>query len=256
MTRILSVLNYKGGTGKTTTVVNTAAGLALKGKRILAIDLDPQGSLGTCLGVRHTRTTADLMLGHAPPERCIIPARKNLDVIVSDRNLFQAEGQLWRMNDDTIARRVLVYTMKVIADYDFVFLDCSHSISLLTENALLYAHELIVPVSMDYLAMVGTRQVIETLKQIGRTPNHQLQLTAVVPTMYYSRLRKDREVMAILNRYFRGKVAPPIRSNVKLSEASSHQKTIYEYAPRSHGAIDYARLVERIVNVDHERKQT
>lgn len=247
MTRIISILNYKGGTGKTTTTVNLGAGLALRGARVLCMDMDPQGSLGTWLGVRHTRGVADVMLGYADPEQCIVPARENLDLILGSHALVQAEAQLWKFPDERVSRRVLYHTMKHINSYDYILLDCSHSISMLTHNALLYATELIIPVSTDYLAMVGIRQVIDTLKDIGRIPDHHLKLTLVVPTMYYERLRKDREVMQMLDYYFRGKVAAPIRSNVKLAEAASHQQSIYEYAPDSYGALDYARLVERVL---------
>jgi chromosome partitioning protein len=248
MTRIISILNYKGGTGKTTTTVNLGTGLALRGARVLCIDMDPQGSLGTWLGVRHPRSSADVMLGYAAPEQCIVPARENLDLILGSQALVQAEGQLWKLNDERVARRVLYHTMKPVNGYDYILLDCSHSISMLTHNALLYANELIVPVSTDYLAMVGIRQVIDTLKTIGRIPDHQLRLTLALPTMYYGRLRKDRDVLQLLERYFRGKVAAPIRANVKLAEASSHQQSIYEYAPYSHGAIDYTLLVERVMH--------
>lgn len=248
MTRIISILNYKGGTGKTTTTVNLGAGLALRGARVLCIDMDPQGSLGTWLGIRHTRGVADVMLGYAEPEQCIVPARENLDLILGSHTLVQAEAQLWKFPDERVSRRVLYHTMKHINGYDYILLDCSHSISMLTHNALLYANELIIPVSTDYLAMVGIRQVIDTLKTIGRIPDHQLQLTVVLPTMYYGRLRKDRDVLQLLERYFRGKVADPIRANVKLAEASGHQQSIYEYAPNSPGAVDYALLVERVMS--------
>lgn len=248
MSRVICVLNYKGGTGKTTTVVNLAAGLALGGARVLCIDLDVQGSLGTSFGVQHPHSVADLFLGRESPQTCIVSARENLDLIVSSQRLLQAEGALWRLDNDKLARRVLHHTMKPIQDYDYVFLDCSHSISLVSQNALLYARELIVPVSMNYLSMVGTRQVLQTLKSIGSVSGHQVKLTAVVPIMYYGRLRKDREVLGLLQRYFGDKVARPIRTNVKLAEASGHQKSIYEYAPASHGALDYACLVERIAN--------
>ncbi|HOU14328.1 MAG TPA: ParA family protein [Anaerolineae bacterium] len=248
MTRIISILNYKGGTGKTTTTVNLGAGLALRGARVLCIDMDPQGSLGTWLGIRHTRGVADMMLGYAAPEQCIVPARDNLDLILGSHTLVQAEAQLWKFPDERVSRRVLYHTMKHINGYDYILLDCSHSISMLTHNALLYANELIIPVSTDYLAMVGIRQVIDTLKTIGRIPDHHLQLTVVLPTMYYGRLRKDRDVLQLLERYFRGKVADPIRANVKLAEASGHQQSIYEYAPNSPGAVDYALLVERVMS--------
>ena len=246
--RILGILNHKGGTGKTTTAVNLAAGLALRGSRVLAIDLDAQGSLATNLGVAYRHTLADLLLGRADLAACIQPARKNLDVIASDYTLLEAEGALWRMDDRDASRRLLRSKMNELDGYDFVILDHSPSISLMGQNGLLYCRELIVPVSMDYLAMVGTRQVMNTLKEIGRIPNHQLRLTAVAPTFYYGRLRKDREVLNTLKRYFNGRVTRPIRANVKLAEAPGHHKTIYEYAPRSSGAQDYAQLVERIAN--------
>ncbi len=248
MTRVISVLNYKGGTGKTTTVINVAAGLALRGHTVLCVDLDIQSSLGTSLGVTHPRSVADVLLGYHPPEACIVPAREHLDLILSDDRLLRAEGELWRMGDDRAARRVLAYSMQSVQGYDYIFLDCSHSMSLVTQNALLYATELLVPVSMNYLAMIGTRQVLDTLKDVGRIPGHRLKLAAIVPTMYYGRFRKDREVLALLQRYFGDKVTPPIRTNVRLAEAAGHQQTIYEYAPTSHGALDYAQLVEWMVN--------
>ncbi len=248
MTRIISVLNYKGGTGKTTTVVNLAAGLALRGHPVLCVDLDVQGSLGTSLGINHVRSVADVLLGYAPPQSCIVPARERLDVILSDQRLLRAEGELWRMGDERAARRVLAYSMRQVQGYDFIFLDCGHSMSLVTQNALLYAGELLVPVSMNYLAMIGIRQVLDTLKDIGRIPGHRLRLTGIVPTMYYGRLRKDREVLSLLQHYFSGQVTPPIRRNVRLAEAAGQQQTIYEYAPASHGAMDYAALVEWIAD--------
>jgi chromosome partitioning protein len=150
------------------------------------------------------------------------------------------------MQDNRLARRILADKIRGLRGYDYVILDFSPSVSLVGECGLLCAHELIVPVAMNYLALVGTRQVVETLKTIGQVAEHRLRLYLVVPTFYRSRLRKDREIMTLLNRYFRGRVAEPIRPDVKISEASGHGKNIYEYAPRSAGASDYARLVERV----------
>ncbi|MEN8172841.1 MAG: ParA family protein [Chloroflexota bacterium] len=248
MSRILGVLNYKGGTGKTTTVVNLAAGLALRGERVLCIDLDAQSNLATYLGVQPPHTLAHLILGEASLSACITPVRKNLDLIAGDRNLLQAEGSLWRMNSKTDPRQILIERLKDVDDYDFVILDYSPSASLLSESGLYYTQELIVPVSTSYLALVGVRQVIDTLKKIDRIPGQKLHLSMIVPTFYFERLRKDREVMATLNRYFADHVADPIRANIKLAEAPGHHASIYEYAPRSNGALDYARLVERIIN--------
>ncbi len=248
MSRIISVLNYKGGTGKTTTVVNLAAGLALRGRRVLCIDLDAQGGLATCLGVQYTYSLTHLLLEQAEPWACIVQARDNLDLIASDRSLFQTEGELWRLADDRQARQRLADKMRDVRGYDYIFLDFSPSISLVSESGLLYTQELIVPVATNYMALVGTRQVIETLKTIGQVLGYHAPLSLIVPTFYHGRLRKDRAIMELLQRYFAGKVTEPIRSDVKLSEAPSYGMSIYEYAPRSPGAADYARLVERVAS--------
>lgn len=248
MSRIIGVLNHKGGTGKTTTAVNLASGLALRGARVLCIDLDPQGSLAVCFGVQSAHTLADLILGKALLATCILPARNNLDVIASNENLVQAEGMLWRLNDDHKAHQLVVSKLAAIQGYDFIILDYSPSVSLMGQSGLMFTRELIVPVSMDYMALVGTRQVIKTLKEIGRIPEHQLKLSLVVPTFFYGRLRKDREVLETLGKYFTGKVAEPIRANVKIAEAPSYKMSIFEYAPYSSGAEDYLQLVDRVIS--------
>jgi chromosome partitioning protein len=247
MTRIIGILNYKGGTGKTTTVVNLAAGLALRGERVLCVDLDAQGSLATYMGVRYSHSLADLLAGQAELKDCIVPVRERFDLIASDRSLLQAEGQLWRLNNDQKARSLLAEKMGALDGYSFVILDYSPSISLIGQGALLYANEIIVPAAMNYLAMIGTRQVIETLKTVGRTPEHNVHLSMIVPTFYAAHLRKDREIMESLNQHFAGYVSDPIRVNVSLAEACSRRASIYEYAPRSAGAVDYAHLVEKVV---------
>jgi len=248
MTRRIGVLNYKGGTAKTTTVVNLGAGLALRGARVLCVDLDAQGSLATCLGVHYTYSLTHLLLGQAAPQDCVVRARDNLDLLPSDSSLLQAEGEMWRVNDTQAARQILASKVGALEnEYDYVILDFSPSASILSESGLQYVRELIVPVSTSYLSMVGTRQVITTLKNIGRIPRHRVRLYLIVPTLYTGRLRQDREILGILQRHFADRVTDPIRANVKLTEAPSHRKTIYEYSPRSGAAADYNRLVERVL---------
>ncbi len=248
MGRRIGVLNYKGGTGKTTTVVNLGAALALRGARVLCIDLDAQGSLATCFGVSYKFSLSQLLLGQVGPRECVVQARDNLDLIPSDSTLIQAEGAMWRLNDNRQARQMLLRNTRGLDRmYDYVLLDFSPSASIVSECGLRYAQELIVPVRTSYLALVGTRQVVETLKHVGRVPGHHVRLYLTLPTFYSRRQRKDREVLAILRRHFTHRVAHPVRASVKLTEAPSHRQTIYEYSPRSSGASDYARLAERIL---------
>ena len=128
-----------------------------------------------------------------------------------------------------------------------MLLDCSPSPSYLNESALLYAGEVFVPAAMDYLSLVGIKQVLELISTTSRLYDHSVRVSLVVPTFYDRRQRKSREVMGILRRHFPDRLADPIRFNVHLSEAPSYQEHIFEYRPRSNGAQDYARLVERVL---------
>lgn len=248
MGRRIGVLNYKGGTGKTTTVLNLGAGLARRGARVLCVDLDAQGSLATCLGVRYSYSLTHVLLGQAEPQACVVQARDNLDLIASDGTLLQAEGELWRVNDGQPAREILASRMRLLeGEYDYVILDFSPSASIISESGLQYAQELIVPVSMGYMALVGTRQVIATLKDISQMPGHRVRLYLIVPTRYHRRRRQDREVLGILQRHFADRVTEPIRASLKLMQAPSHHMTIYEYSPRSGATADYKHLVERVL---------
>lgn len=248
MGRIISVLNYKGGTGKTSTVVNLAAGLAIRGSRVLCVDLDPQGSLATYLGVNHDYSLTNLLLEQVDARSCIVYARDNLDLIASDTDLHIAEGTLWQKTNRHAATMVLTDRLKSINSYDYVLLDHSPSASLLNESGLLFAQQILIPVSMEYLALVGVRQVIEIIRSFTKYLNHHVQLACIVPTFYSGRQRKDREIMEILQGRFADRVAEPIRLNVSLSEAPGYHMSIYEYAPRSTGAVDYAQLVERVAH--------
>lgn len=249
MSRIIGVLNHKGGTGKTTTVVNLAAGLARRGSYVLCIDLDPQGNLATHLGVQYIHSLTHLLLGEARPHECIAWARERLHIIPSDASLLQVEGALWKLGADQAAGQEIVDRLQGLEQgYDYVLLDYAPSTTLLSQSALHYTEELIVPVAMNYLSLLGIRQVIQTLQGLGHLPERRVRLYLVVPTFYRARQRKDREIMEALQRYFADKLAEPIRSNTRLAEAPSYQQTIYEYAPRSQGAMDYTRLVERVAS--------
>lgn len=249
--RVIGILNYKGGTGKTTTVVNLAAGLAQRGARVLCVDLDPQGNTAVHLGVKYNASLSELLRGQVEPSACIYPARHNLDIIPSDRSLVKAERELWELGNLRVARRVLFDKLRNADDnYSYIIVDFPPSITLISENGLLYVNELIIPMTMNHFSVLGTQQVIGTLKAVSRIPGHSIQLTGILPTVYTGHLRKDRQILDKLQRMFGEKIAPPIRNNVKLAEAPAQKQTIFEYAPRSNGAADYTAFVRFVIRAD------
>ena len=243
-TRRIAVVNHKGGTGKTTTAVHLAAGLAEGGHRVLLVDADPQGNVATWLGVDPAVCRmADLALGRMTLREARVGVRGGLDVVASDWRLAEAETRLVKSSerDHWLRRR-----LGKLSDYDFVIVDCAPSMSILTSSALAFADEVVIPISMEYLALVGVRQIIDNLLRMNARNGREARITAVVPTFYQANLRKNREILRSLREYFHDRLAEPIRSSVRLSEAPSYGQTIFEYSPRSAGANDYRRLVERL----------
>lgn len=244
--RRLAILNQKGGTGKTTTAVNLAAGVAERGNKVLLIDTDAQGNVGVCLGVAGEKSMYHVIVDGENPIDVAVPVRGGLDVITSDATLAAAEIWLARQSLDQRSRIMTrrLNLMQVSRTYDYVILDCGPSLNLLNQNALSYADEVVIPVTCDYLALVGVRQVLRTIKDIERHLHHAVRVSAVLPTFFDARTRLGREVLETLQSHFKDKCLGPIRINTRLAEAPSHRKTIFEYAPHSYGAQDYTRVVD------------
>ncbi len=245
--RKVAILNQKGGTGKTTTAVNLAAGIADRGFETLLIDVDAQGNVGTSLGIRGERTLYHLLVDDkTKPEDVIVPVRGHLDVVTADATLAMAEVFLARV--DSGRDRVLADKLAGLrAKYQYIVLDCGPSLSLLNQNALSFADEVLIPVSCDYLALVGVKQVLKTLKDIDKHLGHTVRISGVVPTFFDARTRLAREAVDTLSGHFGERLYEPIRRSTRLAEAPSHRQTIFEYAPDSPGAEDYRRLVARYV---------
>jgi len=245
--RKIALLNHKGGTAKTTTAVNLAAGLATKGKRVLLIDLDSQGHVGVCLGITHVRSMYHLLVEDAELSKCIVSARPNLDVILANESMASAEIKLVNFQD---REHVLSKRLCKAEGYDYIIIDCPPSLSLLNQNALIFAHEVFIPVSCDYLSLVGVKHAIKTIKTINQLHGNNTEVTGVIPTFYDVRNSISFEAVNSLTKYFNDKVLPPIRINTKLKEAPSHQKTIFEYDPESRGASDYNQIVTAVISME------
>ncbi|MFT4703439.1 MAG: chromosome partitioning protein [Bradymonadia bacterium] len=241
----IAVLNQKGGTGKTTTAVHLATGLAERERKVLIVDLDAQGHVGVSLGLQPERTLAHVVLEGLSPRECVVPLTPHLDVLGSSQALASVEIFLARQSDGR--HSVLRDRLSTATDYDYVIMDCGPSLSLLNLNALTYADELIVPVSCDYLSLVGVRQLLQTIQEVNERLMERVSIMGVLPTFYDQRNRISDESVKSMKSHFGDRVLPPIRVNTRLKEAPSYQKTIYDYAPSSRGAADYRRLVEHVI---------
>ena len=242
--RRIAVFNHKGGTGKTTTSVNLAAGLAEAGMRVLLVDADGQGNVGASLGIRGEHGLYHVLVHGISVERAAVPVRHNLDVLTSNELLAAAELHLARLpNRDRVLRERLGDRA---SGYDVVVIDCAPALSLMNQNALVYADSVLVPVSCDYLSLVGVKQVLKTLKNVRELLKHEVALLGVLPTFFDVRNSISRSCIESLQEHFGERCLNPIRVNTKLREAPSVRKTIFEHAPDSHGALDYLALVDRV----------
>jgi chromosome partitioning protein len=241
MGRVIAVANAKGGIGKTTTVVNIGAGLALKGARVLLVDVDPQGNLAMALGVHPRRTLYEVLVDGARAADCLLTVRQNLDLLAADAALLNALPIIARRPDWA---RVLDQALRpLVGAYDFVLLDSGGSLTTLNTNALVCASDVIVPTAIEPFSLKSIDLLSE---QIAHVKGGSGGIRLIIPTMFDPRMRQSGELLAALKARYGALVAEPIRINVRLSEAPTLGKTIYEYDPRSRGAVDYALLVERI----------
>ncbi len=245
--RKICIINQKGGVAKTTTAVNLATALAANEKRVLIIDLDPQGNVGICLCVQNNKTVYDLLVEDADPYDCITNVSQNLDVIPSDSSLAKAE---LIMSGQTSRETILQRKLEPIFNYDYVIIDCPPSLSLLNVNALLYANEAFVPVATDFLALDALKKMSQTISEINELFDHDIKITQVIPTLYDKRNKACVATLKEIKRGYDELVTNPIRMNSKLREAPSQGKDIFEYAKRSPGAVDYKKLAVTVMEAE------
>ena len=259
-TRVIALLNQKGGVGKTTSTVNVGAALAEMGKRVCLVDMDPQGHLSLHLGVDGEsvgETVYELLLEpDVTLEQVAVKVRPNLSCLPSRVDLAAAETEL--SQDPDRHRRLAVKFAPYLDQFDYVLLDCPPSLGVLTLNALTMAQEVFVPMQAHFLAMQGVGKLFETVGLVCQGVNPELKVNGVILCMHEKLSTHVREVVGELEEFFeehRGSpmpwaearvLRPAIRKNIKLAEAPSFGQTIFDYAPWCPGAIDYRKLAERI----------
>ena len=266
--RIISILNQKGGVGKTTTTVNLAAALAASGNKVLVIDLDPQTHLGLHFGVESDSASVyDLLMEDGVSvQDALLFARENIDLVTSEVDLAAAESELASNTDrhDLLSRK-----LEPIADsYEYILIDCPPSLGLLTINALAASKELIVPMQTHFLALQGVSRLFETVQMLVGGLNPELQVSGIVLCMHEKNTKLAREVVDDLQDFFDSSrdsdvpwrdciiLDPPIRRNVKLAEAPSFGQTIFDYEPDCAGAKDYRQLAQSVVAADPSKLTT
>ncbi len=250
MGRIIAVANQKGGVGKTTTATNLSACLAEKGKRVLAIDIDPQGNMSSGLGIDKNEvenTVYELILEESSLEECIIEnVLENVSLLSSNVNLAGAEIELIGIEDKEFILKKQIE--KVRDNYDFIIIDCPPSLNTLTVNAMTTADTVLVPIQCEYFALEGLSQLIHTINLVRERLNPTLEIEGVVFTMYDARTNLSLQVVENVKENLNQTVYKSIiPRNVRLAEAPSHGKPITLYDTKSAGAEAYRDLAEEVI---------
>lgn len=247
---IIVIANQKGGVGKTTTAINLSAALALKGKRVLLIDLDPQGnsSLSFVESEDISGSAFELLTELEQPwSNFIHPTKvKNLGIVPSKISLAKLEAKLVGDFDAIFRLRDRIELIR--QDYDFILLDTPPTLGIITVNALVAASHVLIPIQSSYFALEGTDDLLETIEKVRSRPNPELDLLGVLVTLFDKRTALSKDVEAHIRKVFGAKSFKTIITrSVRLEESPAHKETIFSYAPNSSGANEYLKLCEEVL---------
>ena len=255
-TEILSIINQKGGVGKTTTVINLAAGLALKNKKVLVIDLDPQGNATTGLGLSNSESSEETIYAVLNGTKKIFDVIKktqfqNLDLVSSNVDLSGLEVETAADNRRAfiLKEQIMAYLKNSSGKYEYIFIDCPPSLSLLTVMALVTSHSLVVPLQTEFFALEGLTQLMKTIDRIKINLNSELKIKGILLTMYDKRNKLSSQVEKEARDYFKEKVySTVIPRNVRLSEAPSHGVPVLIYDKSCSGSKSYFNFTDEFLS--------
>lgn len=254
MAKVISIANQKGGVGKTTTAINLSASIAAAENKTLLIDIDPQSNSSSGLGYsQNDRSTYQVLIGTENVQDCTINTYMPfLDLLPSNINLVGAEVELINFDHrETLLKR---YLEPVLSKYDFIFIDCPPSLSILTLNALTASDSVIIPVQCEYFALEGLGQLLSTINIVKKHFNSDLMIEGVLLTMFDTRLRLSHQVADEVKKYFGDKVfSTIIQRNVRISEAPSYGKPVLMYDAVSSGAQNYIGLASELLSRNHKK---
>jgi len=253
--KAIALFNQKGGVGKTTTNVNLSACIAMKGKKVLIIDIDPQGNTTSGFGIDKNSTEYniyDALMGDEDIRKCIVKTDyENIDIVPSNVQLAGAEIELTGMTEREYKFKRIINQIR--DGYDYIFVDCPPSLGLLTINSLTGVDSVIIPIQCEYYALEGVSQLMNTIQLIKKNLNPTLEIQGVVLSMFDGRTNLSIQVVDEVKRYFKGKVYRTIiPRNVRLAEAPSHGMPVIDYDPKSKGAEAYNELAEEFLELEED----
>ncbi|MBQ7363121.1 MAG: ParA family protein [Clostridia bacterium] len=250
MAKVVSFSNQKGGVGKTTSCVNIAAQIGKKGKKVLMIDMDPQGNATSGLGLPKSKikkTIYDVIIGKCDIEDAIIKTKfANLSVVPATIDLAGAELELYELDDNTNFTKIALDSIK--DNYDYIFIDCPPSLGMLTVEALSISDGVVIPMQCEFYSLEGMSQLFNTVKKIKQLYNPDLRVVGILLTMYNGRLTLTNQVVAELKKYYEETLFKvPISRTVRISEAPGYGEPICYHDPYGKGSLEYAAVAKELM---------